>query len=211
MQTLYEQAKKMAEVESKKIIKTIDKHNGYTYEWLDATNIDNYFLGNKVGCCARINGFGEGILRESVLNSEVSNLVIKNPQCKIVGKCTAYYNRSKKYILFNTAEVLQSRLINTKQIYEALKRAVKDQVEVLNKDDILVKIIAIGLRNNDLISEIDVNPTFPLLENRSFDGMFDGVPNFYEGDANDPMYGQHTLWEANRQYKKDWLAKRGYK
>ena len=90
----------------------------------------------------------------SVLDPEVSNLVFKNKENKIIAKATAYYNVDKKYILFNNVEVKACKeRLNEKEIYKSLMRAVRDQV----KENSEIDTIAIGMAYNDITNTLNEN------------------------------------------------------
>ncbi|MDD2391400.1 MAG: leucine-rich repeat protein [Bacilli bacterium] len=204
LQDLYEKAKQIAKLKSKKIIKTIDRQEEYKYEWLDGDNPVNLVLGNKVGCCARVNKIGEGILRASLFNDEVRNLALYGEKGKIIGKATAYYNESGKYILFNNAEVSkETSELEKEQLFNSLIRAVDDEVAVLNKDDLKIEMIVMGMGLNDLKNQIINNDCkiirSDLKKNLVFVGGSNGHQITYVGDASNPNQGQCVLWENNKQ------------
>ena len=211
MQDLFEKARRIAEKHSKKIIDTTDTSKKYSYFWSAGDNPVNMVLGNAVGCCARYNGAGQGIMEASMFDTSVRNLIIYNKDKQIVGKATAYYNARKKYILFNNAEMSQSFLTKAKaagksDAFDAILRAVHDQVEVLNADPkkIKVKKVVMGMRYNDLGDEIMsrdlpiVTDPDEMLENYHFTVSTPGAYE-YEGDATDPSYGQVVLWEHEKK------------
>lgn len=203
LQDLYEKAKQIAKIKSKKIIKTIDNVEDYKYEWLDGDNPVNLILGNKVGCCARVNRMGEGILRASLFNEEVCNLALYGEKGKIIGKATAYYNESGKYILFNNAEISNETSEREKEkIFKSLLRAVDDEVKALNKEDLKIESVLMGMRSNDLKNQI-INNNYKIItndmkKNLVFVGGSNGNIVSYDGDANS-YQGQCVLWENNKQ------------
>ena len=211
MQDLFEKARRIAEKHSKKIIDTTDTSKKYSYFWSAGDNPVNMVLGNAVGCCARYNGAGQGIMEASMFDTSVRNLIIYNKDKQIVGKATAYYNARRKYILFNNAEMSQSflakaRAAGKRDAFDAILRAVHDQVEVLNADPkkIKVKKVVMGMRYNDLGDEIMsrdlpiVTDPDEMLENYHFTVSTPGAYE-YEGDATDPDYGQVVLWEHEKK------------
>lgn len=211
MQDLFEKARRIAEKQSKKIVDTTDTSKKYSYFWSAGDNPVNMVLGNAVGCCARYNGAGQGIMEASMFDASVRNLIIYNKDKQIVGKATAYYNGRKKYILFNNAEMSQSflakaRAAGKRDAFDAILRAVHDQVEVLNSDPkkIKVKKVVMGMRYNDLGDEIMsrdlpiVTDPDEMLENYHFTVSTPGAYE-YEGDATDPSYGQVVLWEHEKK------------
>lgn len=155
IQEVYEKAKVIYKENTKRIKTTIDtSNNTFKYQWLDPLDPKNFTLGHRVNCCARLNNAGEGIMITSVLDPEVSNLVFKNKENKIIAKATAYYNVDKKYILFNNVEVKACKeRLNEKEIYKSLMRAVRDQV----KENSEIDTIAIGMAYNDITNTLNEN------------------------------------------------------
>lgn len=207
MQDLFEKARTISTIKAKKIVATKDKNKEYYYKWLDGADPVNFVLGDKVGCCARINDVGDGILRASVTHEDVRNLAFLKKGNKIIGKCTAYYNKEKKYILFNNAELSSSVTDYEKQlIFEALKRAVKDQITESIRNGEEIYNISMGMQNNDLEDQIREERLYikydSLLENFIFEGYFFGETNNYEGDASNPNRGQCILYDKNLKWKR---------
>lgn len=216
MQDLYERSKEIAKYNSKKIMTTKDNEKEYYYKWLETNDPANFLLGDKVGCCARINDVGDGILRASITDDEVRNLVFVKKNKKTIGKATAYYNKARKYILFNNAEISSSVTNYEKEkILKALKRAVIDQVEYLKDEGIELEMIAMGMTRNDLEEQIKNEEMkikhYDLLDNYQYISYFFGTEEFYTGDANDIEKGQCVLWESDKEYQKQLLATYGFK
>src|SRR5574344_293909 len=140
MQDLYEKAKIVSRINSKTIVNKKDKKNEYYYKWLEGYDPVNFVLGDKVGCCARVNDVGDGILRGSVTNENLRNLAFYRKGNKLIGKATAYYNKDKKYVLLNNAKISASVSVYDKErSLKALKRRVKDKVNesIKNNNEIL--------------------------------------------------------------------------
>lgn len=207
LQDLFEKAREISISSTKKIITTVDnekKDGNCYYKWLSPTDPANYVLGNKVGCCARINSVGQGILSESVLNPEVRNLALFGHKNKIIGKATAYFNTKNKYILFNNAEISESIQDEEKEeLLEALLRAVSDQVAIQNKDKLNVEKVAIGMTRNDLKHQI-----FKKRLKIVRVGLLKNNPGYaentylYEGDANDITQGQCILYHTPKSKRR---------
>lgn len=210
MQDLFEKAREISLSTTKKIVTTVDqekKAGSCYYKWLVPTDPANFVLGNKVGCCAKINSVGHGILRESVTNPNVRNLALFGKKNKIIGKATAYFNTSKKYILFNNAEVAECTSDAEKEeLLEALVRAVNDQVEIQNKDKLNVEKVAIGMLRNDLEDQIIKKKLkivrMELLKNNP---NYSNDQYFYHGDANNHFKGQCILWKADKTLRRKFL------
>jgi hypothetical protein len=183
MQDLYEKSKGLI----KEIVQTKDRNDeGYTYQWSASDNPSNLTLGYKLRCCAKIDGAGEDIMVQAMINPLVQNLIIRDENQNIVGKATVYYNKEKQYMLFNNVEALST--INKSQAIGALKRAIDDQIKALKTRGIELNEVRIGMLRNDLISDKDIEVVkTDLLENYAYKN--------YDGDANDPQYGQGILYK----------------
>lgn len=207
LQDLFEKARKISLNTTKKIITTVDnekKEGNCYYKWLSPTDPANYVLGNKVGCCAKINSVGEGILSESVLNPEVRNLALFGHKNKIIGKATAYFNTKGKYILFNNAEISENTPDDEKEeLLDAVLRAVNDQIEIQNKDKINVEKVAMGMTRNDLKYQIHKKKLkvvrMGLLKNNP---EYGNNPHLYFGDASDVTTGQCILYHTPKSKRR---------
>ena len=202
MQSLYEKAKEMGTIVSKKIIPTKDYYNKNEchYEWLLGDNPLNFSLGNKVGCCAKINSVGEGILVSSILDISVCNLALYGRKNKIIGKATAYFNEHEKYILFNNAEISENiKSSEKKELLDCILRAVEDQVAAQNASCIKVTKVAMGMHNNDLFKQIKDKKLRIIKKNLLNNLTFVSGDNIYYGDANNPSDGQCILWKMHKK------------
>ena len=169
--------------------KNIEKTDGeYSYKWLPSSDTTNFILGYEVNCCSKIGGAGEDIMIQSVVNPNVKNLVIyKNNE--IIGKSTAFYNPDLKYIVFNNIEIKDKAIINKSFDKNAFLKifltGINDQLKSMDYDVIDVRV---GLSNNDLYDEITKNFEIDkrnMVENFRYKG--------YNGDANNPKYGQAVI------------------
>ena len=166
--------------------------NNYSYEWLIKQSYDNLVLGKYCHCCAHIKGNGAGIMRASMINNDVQNLVIKDPDGLIILKSTLYVNRQQGYGIFNTIEA-NDDLYNDdekKKIYEIFMKGVLDFIEVYNKNNkVPIRTIHIGTKQNkllDVLSEYHhVEKNLPNIYYPKYAYTInDKTYGEYEGDAN---------------------------
>lgn len=192
IQDLYEASKGR----QKELIQTIDSGHEYLYQWSAADNPTNLVLSEHVHCCARMDGPGEDIMIQSMLNPFVQNLIIRDKNLNIVAKATAFYNKEKNYILFNNLEAPKTKkefvAKDKNLIKEAVKRAAYDQAMALSiLKDTNVEI-RIGMRT-DIFEEQDLQVL------KGEENLLENYPYYaYEGDASDPEYGQGIL------YSREW-------
>ena len=188
--------------ESKDVIKTIpltiDKSGSdIKYHWSKSDNPINTILGYLVNCCAKLGGAGEDIMRQSMINPDIANLIIYDENNQVMGKATAYYNRKEKYILFNNAETkgitskgLKSEKQRQKECLEALIRGTMDAVNVLKERGEDVNEVRIGMLRNDLANVIEkygLEISYELLQSYNWKD--------YDGDASDADKGQAIIYK----------------
>ena len=171
-------------------------YNEFRYHWSKSDNPINTILGYVVGCCAKLGGAGEDIMIQSMINPDIANLILYDENNNIIGKATAYYNRSKKYILFNTAETksitskgLKSEKQRQKECLEALIRGAMDAVCALKERGEDISEVRIGMVRNDLenaIREYGLEISYDLLDAYNW--------NDYAGDASDVSAGQAIIY-----------------
>ena len=165
---------------------TIDKNKeGFKYRWILSDDPINFILGIIMGCCARLGGGGEDIMRQSLINPNITNLVIYDENDKIVGKATSYFNPDEKYILFNNVETkqigskgLKSASERKEKLLEAILRACIDVIKAFKDKGISIKEIGVGMNANDLKDELEKSfkiKSDNLLKQYYWDG--------YRGDA----------------------------
>lgn len=172
----------------------------FGYEWLDGRDVRLFILGYLTDCCFRINGAGEDILIQSMVNPFIKTMVIYY-MGKIIGKTTAYYNRFDKYLLFNNIEISNQFMydLNTgrKEKMNALKiiiNGIRMQVLEMEKNGYSVRNVRIGMDHNDLseeLTELYRIENYNLFENYCYDG--------YDGDANSKN-GQAVIVLRNGKY-----------
>ena len=167
--------------------------NNMNYKWLDNKDPLNLALGYIVDCCAKYRSLGEDIMIQSMTNPNIKNLVIyKND--KIIAKTTAFYNND--YILCNNIEVAHTFLENKNTSRKDLNEltlliitALTKQAEYLNVNE-----VRIGLLRNDLQEYLECLAIYvehrDLFENYKFKD--------YEGDANNIVYGQASVYIKTR-------------
>lgn len=192
IQDMYEESKNI----SKSIPFTKDKTEGVvTYHWSRSDNPTNLILGYLVNCCAKLGGAGEDIMRQSMINPNVCNLIIYDENNQVLGKATAYYNQSNKYILFNNAEFkvtkdLKNNKARRKELLEAILRAVNDVVKEFKEQGVNINEVRMGMKRNDLEEAIKEAKLEIELNN-----LFDNYPyKNYSGDANEDE-GQVILYK----------------
>lgn len=165
----------------------LENHDeNYCYKWLSNKDATNFILGYKVNCCSKINGNGEDIMVQSIINPKIKNLVIyKNND--IIGKATAFYNND--YILFNNIEIKEQKNIDYQEALKWFLKGINDQINVMKSKGIIINECRIGMARNDLseviIPNFEVNKD-TMLANFNYRG--------YNGDANDKNYGQAIVY-----------------
>ena len=202
IQYIYEGSKGI----EKSIPLTIDSGgHEFRYHWSSSDNPINTILGYVVGCCAKLGGVGEDIMRQSMINPDIVNLILYDENNNIIGKATAYYNRKKKYILFNnveakpiTAHGLKSAEARQKECLEALIRGVTDVVKALKERGEDISEVRAGMLRNDLahaIKDYGLEISYDLLEAYNWKG--------YSGDASDVDSGQAIIYKDDDILKKE--------
>lgn len=180
-------------------------NNEFRYHWSKSDNPVNTILGYLVGCCAKLGGAGEDIMIQSMINPDIANLILYDENNNIIGKATAYYNRSKKYILFNNAETksitskgLKSEKQRQKECLEALIRGAMDAVNALKERGEAISEVRIGMVRNDLenaIREYGLEISYDLLDAYNW--------NDYAGDASDVSAGQTIIYRDKDKIPKE--------
>lgn len=159
----------------------------YSYEWLPKQDYKNLVLGKYCGCCAHIEGAGQGIMRASMILDCCQNLVIKNTTGIIIAKATIYVNRREGYAVFNNVEsslgYRDSGSLET--IYRAFIRGTKDFLNEYNKNNnIHITRVNIGaVRNtiNDFLTDENGHPETEVQTALSY-GKYSLSGNGYPGD-----------------------------
>lgn len=151
VEQLYENANKKSYFEPLK-----GKINEYEYEWLQSQDERHFILGYLTNCCYRINGLGQDILVQSIINPQIKTMIITHNN-KIIGKTTAYYN--KNYLLFNNIEISNQFLNKAtkkekEQTLKVILIGINEQIKIMNKKNYNIENVRIGMRNNDLEEEI---------------------------------------------------------
>ena len=176
--------------------------NEFTYEWLSKNDPENLILGKLCSCCAHIDGMGYGIMRASIVDPNVQNLVIRDKYERIVAKATVFINKREGYGVFNTIQVSQDiGKSYYKQIYEKYILGVEDFINQYNKEnpDNPITQVNVGMGLNDLSSFIEENHKYAdeLLKSLNY-SRYGGHGNYYEGDC---YRDQYIIWESDgRKY-----------
>lgn len=167
----------------------------YSYEWLDKDHPYNYILGLLCSCCSHLEAMGYGIMKASIVNPDIQNLILKE-NGKIVSKATMYVNREKGYGLINTAEGSDNLTYEQREaIYGKLKIAVKGFAEQYNRENPTqpLKLVNIGMGMNKLESIIRLydKKSLHILPSPVY-GAYGKNNNKYNGDSD---FEQYILWE----------------
>jgi len=151
-------------LKSKELIKELIDLE-FTYEWLDKHDPKNFVLGLYTDCCASIASiyYGKDITKESIVNENVQNLVIRDKEGEIIAKATIYVNKEKGYAVFNDMEIKRiygdekgehdfSDDTQRIKIYKAFKRGVEAFVNKYNEinKETPIKQVNIGWGANKL-------------------------------------------------------------
>lgn len=171
-----------------------DNKEGYNYKWIRGDNAYNSILGYLVNSCATISGHGEDIMRQTILNPKVKNLVIYKDS-EIIGKLTSYYNPDLKYILCNNVMLTKKFKSSSKttkkdrdEVFNVILKGLMEQKNEMEKNNIEVNEIRIGMHSNDLESELKQLEIIKdkLLENYNYLN--------HMGDANFKTFGQALIY-----------------
>lgn len=185
------------------IISTLSHKTGeeFVFEWLKKNDPTNLILGKCCNCCAHLEGQGVGIMRASIVDPFVQNMVIKTASGEIVAKSTLYINPEKGYGIFNTVGVAEEYLSKSNSIYEQFKKGAKHFVNEFNKNhpSTPIKILTVGMGSNKLERHIKKH------DKKSF--IIYSDPNYakygiegkrYRGDSADSQY---IIWEESESVK----------
>lgn len=187
----------------KKTIPLVKDSNkkGITYYLAKSDDPINIIVPYYLKTCARLGGIGFDITRQTMLNSDIVNLIILNEDKKLIGKATAYYNQDKKYVLFNNISVkgiktknLEYKNAKEKEVLDTLLRATKEIVGAYRKKDVQINSVRIGMNRNSLSDTIK-NSNIKI----EYDNLISNY-NYknYEGDANSTD-GQAILYEDSEK------------
>ena len=166
----------------------------YNYKWIRGNNPYNSILGYLVNSCSTISRQGEDIMRQTILNPKVKNLVIYKGS-EIIGKLTSYYNPDLKYILCNTVMLTKKFKSSSKttekdkeKVFNVILRGLMEQKNEMERNNIQVNEIRIGMHGNDLASELKKLEIIKddLLENYNYLN--------HMGDANFKTFGQALIY-----------------
>jgi len=176
--------------------------NEFTFEWLAKNDPENLILGKLCSCCAHVDGMGYGIMRASIVDPNVQNLVIRDDKNEIVAKATFFVNRQEGYGVFNTIQVSQNLpKSKRKDIYTKFILGVNKFIEQYNKEnpDKPLRQINVGMSLNDLTEYIEKNhiEAEELLESIRY-SRYGSNGNYYEGDC---FRDQYIIWKEEKQKK----------
>ena len=175
----------------------------FTFEWLNKSSALNFVLGKLCNCCTHLRGAGYGIMRASIIDKNVQNLVVKNDNDEIIAKTTMYVNRKEGYAVCNNFEVQHDYLYGEKSIkgkdvldliYLKFKKAINKFVEEYNKENPNnpIKQVNVGMHVNDLEKQLVENDiqAEKLLDVINYGNY--GIPGLcYQGDS---MLSQYVIY-----------------
>ena len=167
-----------------------DVNSDFSYQWLPKQDYYNLILGKYCGCCAHVNGAGQGIMRASMILDNCQNLVIRNNLGVIVSKSTIYVNKKQGYAVFNNVETSlnykdeESR----EKIYNAFLRGSKAFLIAYNENnpEFPITNISIGINRNTILNFLEDennHPEVPIQESLYF-GSYSLSGSGYDGDWN---------------------------
>ena len=172
----------------------------FTFEWLSKSSPINFILGKLCNCCAHLNGMGYGLMYASIVHPDFQTLVIKNNKGEIIAKSTLYLNREQGYGVCNNVEVNEKMKKKDKEIiYLKFKAAVYSFAEKYNKEnkDNPIKIITVGMQDNDLGKQIETNDIKSLI-------LYDNIDFSRYNKQKDDFIGnsresQYIVWEGREK------------
>ncbi|MBQ8424778.1 MAG: leucine-rich repeat domain-containing protein [Clostridia bacterium] len=180
--------------------------NEFTFEWLAKNDPQNLILGKLCSCCAHVDGMGYGIMRASIIDPNVQNLVIRDEKNEIIAKSTLFINRQEGYGVFNTVQISNDLPKKyKKQVYEKYMLGIEKFVEQYNKEhpETPLTQINVGMTLNDLKDYIEENHDVSknLLQSINY-SRYGANGNFYEGDCFIEQYILYKVDNKNTKNKK---------
>lgn len=175
-------------------------NNEFTFDWLEKNDPQNFILGKLCTCCAHLEGAGFGIMRASIVDENVQNLVIRDKEGKIVAKSTLYINPTERYGVLNNVEVndeLEGEYLP--KVYEKFMLGVKTFAERYNEKFPYKSLrqITVGMHLNDLEGELrERNQKSKVLLKAIDYSIYCPPDEIYDGDSNSEQY---IVWKANKQ------------
>ena len=174
--------------------------NEFTFDWLEKNDPQNFILGKLCTCCAHIQGGGYSIMRASIIDPNVQNLVIKNKAGEIIAKSTLYINPHERYGVFNNIEV--NDYVEEKDrplIYQKFMLGAKRFAEEYNKQFPYraLRQINVGMNLNDLTPELEAYNEKSKFLLKAIDYSKYGITNaFYNGDSD---LEQYVVWRNDEK------------
>lgn len=166
--------------------------DGYSYEWLYKQSMENLVLGKYCHCCSHVRGNGAGIVRASMTDPNVQNLIIRDEDGFVIAKSTFYVNKELGYGIFNNIETSDD--CNDEEmkerLYEIFMKALLDFIGIYNKNrSIPIREVHIGTNQNQLLDQLCVHHHIAdNLQNINYSKyaytIKDKVYGKYVGDAN---------------------------
>ena len=81
--------------------------NEYTFEMLNKRDPKNFLIGLYTSCCASIvsPAYGSTIVKQTITNPRVQNMVVRRADGEIVAKGALYVNEKERFAVFNDFEL----------------------------------------------------------------------------------------------------------
>ena len=173
----------------------------FTFEWLEKNDPQNFILGKLCSCCAHIEGNGYGIMRASIIEPNIQNLVIRNNKGEIIAKATLYVNTVEGYGVCNNVEIAETVPGDKyEMIYQKFMLGIEAFAEEYNKEhpDCPIKQINVGTSDrNDLKIEITNRNTKARELLKAPDYREYGLKyRDYNGDSSER---QHIIWKLEEK------------
>lgn len=190
VQDIYEKSKN-----SKSPFKPLSgSYGNLSYEWLESDNPNNLILGYICDCCAKLFGYGEDIMIQSMLNPNIKNLIIYDLSKRILAKATAYYNFNGNYMLINSIAISESFMLKSKEedkekLLDIILKGLQSQIDSMRNDNVPVNEIRIRMLKNSLEKTIQKRH-FPVEKNNL---LLNYAFHNYDGNASDSSYGQAII------------------
>lgn len=174
--------------------------NEFTFDWLEKNDPTNLILGKLCSCCAHLESVGYSIMRGSIVDPNIQNLVIRDKNNEIIAKSTLFINPKERYGVFNNVEVnTDIPSYKHEQIYEKFILGARQFVENYNKKNpnSPIEIVTVGMGNNDLEKIIrEKNKKIPVILNAIDYSKYANGSNDYSGDSS---ISQYVVYNGNEK------------
>lgn len=197
--------KRLLSDSKEKLQKAYEKQ--FTWEWLSKQDPRNLIIGSYCDCCANIssNYYGAEIVRATVTDPEVQNIVVKNAEDEIVAKGALYLNKLLRYGVINDFEIAKE--YKKHEVQEGYYKVPEDSKDELKRNAIFsafkrgieafakeyerehpgegINIITVGMGYNRLKKQVES------LEKSKYPLTVRGNLQFYDADEE-----QYIIYES---------------